>query len=134
MRCLSKHRFWSYVGSTTYCFFIRSGFRQRSRAPFKLWQRQVSVCVHLLWWHNLPQFLRGEKTMSNDNGEISGGVIVAGIGLCLVGRLLDNTWFWGPQKRAAAKVGCSHQLHMHCTSQWHHYPPCLNKYYYADNY
>jgi hypothetical protein len=35
MRGLSRHRFWSWVESTTHCFFIRSGLRQRSRAPFK---------------------------------------------------------------------------------------------------
>jgi len=33
-RCLSRHRFWSWVEPTTHCFFIRSGLRQRSRAPF----------------------------------------------------------------------------------------------------
>ena len=35
MRCLSRHRFWSWVEPTAHCFFIRSRLRQRSRAPFK---------------------------------------------------------------------------------------------------
>src|SRR5262249_23765636 len=35
MRCLSRHRCWSWVEPTTHCFFIRSRLRQQPRAPFK---------------------------------------------------------------------------------------------------
>ena len=36
MRCLSRHRFSSWVEPTTHCFFIRSRLRQQPRAPFKV--------------------------------------------------------------------------------------------------
>ena len=44
-RCLSRHRFWSWVEPTTHCFFIRSGLRQRSRAPFKYEGMDQASCL-----------------------------------------------------------------------------------------
>ena len=53
MRCLSRHRFWSWVEPTTHCFFIRLRLRQRSRAPFKdynpieyLWKKTKKRATH----------------------------------------------------------------------------------------